>query len=38
MSKYYYIEPKISGELGDKAIIDTSEFPPLIIILRNYLK
>jgi len=30
MSKYYYIEPEVSGELGDKAIIDTSQFPPLI--------
>lgn len=27
---YYYIEPEVSGGLGDKTIIDTSVHPPVV--------
>ena len=32
---YFYIEPEVSGSLGDKTIMDTSHHPPKIIKL-NY--
>ena len=28
--KFYYLEPEVAGELGEKSILDTSQHPPIV--------